>query len=214
VHFLTITLFSSLAYLPLEVFIVVVVIERILAAREKQNMMEKLNMVVGGFFSELGTSLINKIHDHFGKDEDSHRRFRINLQWTHADFNRSRALTKDLKIRNTPTNADLEALREFLKEKRSFLLSLLQNSNLLEHDQFTDLLWATTHVSEELEARNTAANLSETDIEHVVIDMERMYGHLIARWLSYAEHLKEKYPYLYSLTVRTNPFLNQPPTMK
>jgi hypothetical protein len=48
-HFLTITLFSSLAYLPLEVFIVVIVIERILAAREKQNVMEKLNMVLGGF---------------------------------------------------------------------------------------------------------------------------------------------------------------------
>jgi hypothetical protein len=33
IHFLTITLFSALAYLPLEVFIVVVLIERTLAFR-------------------------------------------------------------------------------------------------------------------------------------------------------------------------------------
>jgi hypothetical protein len=42
---------EALLYTRVEVFIVVVVIERILAAREKQNMMKKLNMVVGGFLA-------------------------------------------------------------------------------------------------------------------------------------------------------------------
>jgi hypothetical protein len=210
IHFLTITLFSALAYLPLEVFIVVIVIERVLATREKQNVIQKLNMVLGGFFSEMGTDLVSKIHDYFGKDEDAHRRFLINLQWNHADFNRARASAHSLKMEIAPANTDLEILREFLKQKRSFLLSLLQNPNLLEHEQFTDLLWATTHVAEELEVRNLVALPSESDIQHIVFDIERMYGHLISQWLFYAEHLKEKYPYLYSLTVRTNPFLNPP----
>jgi hypothetical protein len=209
-HFLTITLFSSLAYLPLEVFIVVIMIEQSLASRDKRNLMQKLNMVVGGFYSELGTELIRNIHDYFGADEATHEHFRINANWNHIEFNNARKFAHDLRIKVKPTNTDLESLKEFLKQKRAFILSLLQNPALLEHDQFTDLLWATTHVSEELEARTSFINLPEADLKHIMFDIEQMYGHLIAQWLSYAEHLKEKYRYLFSFTVRVNPFLNKP----
>ena len=206
IHFLTITLVSALAYLPLEVFLVVVVIERLLVRREKQTLMQKLNMVVGGFFSEVGNDLIRNLHDYFVSDERSHRRFAIDSQWSHSDFCNAMAFAHDLKLESIPASSDLEVLREFLKRKRPFLLGLLQNPNLLEHDQFTDLLWATTHVDEELEIRTSMANLPENDLKHVSIDIERMFGHLMAQWLAYAEHLQLNYPYLFSLVSRTHPF--------
>ncbi|HEX7474873.1 MAG TPA: hypothetical protein VF318_02820 [Dehalococcoidales bacterium] len=206
IHFLTITLVASLAYLPLEVFLVVVLIERLLTRREKLVLIQKLNMVVGGFFSEVGNDLIRNLHDYFVKDESSHRRLAVDSHWNHADFSNAMVFAHGLKLESIPTNTDLEALREFLKSKRPFLLSLLQNPNLLEHDQFTDLLWATTHVAEELEIRTSMANLPENDLKHVSVDIERMFGHLMAQWLAYAEHLKSNYPYLFSLVSRTHPF--------
>jgi hypothetical protein len=36
--------------------------------------------------------------------------------------------------------------------------------------------------------------------------MKRAYLLLISEWLAYLKHLKENYPYLFSLSVRTNPF--------
>jgi hypothetical protein len=45
-----------------------------------------------------------------------------------------------------------------------------------------------------------------SDVQHIAGDMKRVYGQLIARWISYMGHLKQDYPYLYSLAVRTNPF--------
>ena len=57
-HHIFIYLLGDLAFLPLEVFIVVIVIERILAYRDKQALLSKLNMVVGAFFSEVGNQLI------------------------------------------------------------------------------------------------------------------------------------------------------------
>jgi hypothetical protein len=206
IHFLTITLVSSLAYLPLEVFLVVVLIERLLARREKLMLMQKLNMVIGGFFSEVGNDLIRNLHDYFGKDKNSHQRFAINSHWNHADFIKAMAFGHNLKLESIPSIADLELLRGFLNSKRSFLLSLLQNPNLLEHDQFTDLLWATTHVAEELDIRTSMVNLPENDLKHVCVDIERMFGHLMAQWLAYTEHLKSSYPYLFSLVSRTHPF--------
>ena len=51
------------------------------------------------------------------------------------------------------TNQQVEALvnlHNFLAKKREILLHLLENPNLLEHESFTDLLWAVFHLSDEL----------------------------------------------------------------
>jgi hypothetical protein len=96
-------------------------------------------------------------------------------------------------------------LRDFLFEKRFFMLSLLENPNLLEHDSFTDLLLAVFHISEELSARDTLERLPLSDYNHLSGDMKRVYTLLIREWLAYMKHLKDNYPYLFSLVIRTNP---------
>jgi len=82
----------------------------------------------------------------------------------------------------------------------------LGNPNLLEHDSFTNLLWAVFHLTEELSLRKSLNGLPETDYQHLSGDMKRAYHLLIVEWLDYMMHLKTNYPYLFSLAVRTNPF--------
>ena len=81
-----------------------------------------------------------------------------------------------------------------------------ENPNLLEHESFAELLWAVSHLSEELDHRQNLGNLTQTDSKHLAGDIERAYRLLMREWLSYMEHLKKEYPYLFSLAVRTNPF--------
>ena len=102
--------------------------------------------------------------------------------------------------------ASLENLRHFLIGKRGFLLGLLENPNLLEHESFTDLLWAVFHLTEELASRADVRRLRATDYKHLSGDIKRAYIHLISEWVAYMRHLKVDYPYLFSLAVRTNPF--------
>ena len=101
---------------------------------------------------------------------------------------------------------DLQGLQDFLARQRSFLLRLLENPNLLEHDYFTELLWAVFHLAEELSHRARVKDLPDTDYEHLSGDIKRVYQLLVREWLSHMEHLKGDYPYLFSLAVRTNPF--------
>ena len=101
---------------------------------------------------------------------------------------------------------DWEGLRSFLVEKKSFLLSLLANPNLLEHESFTDLLWAVFHLAEELASRKDVSLLPESDHEHLKGDIRRVNVYLSTEWLAYMQHLQADYPYLFSLAVRTNPF--------
>jgi hypothetical protein len=77
---------------------------------------------------------------------------------------------------------------------------------LLEHESFTDLLRAVFHVTEELLSREGLADLPAPDREHLVRDAERAYAFLVRQWLDYMRHLKDNYPYLFSLAMRTNPF--------
>jgi len=64
---------------------------------------------------------------------------------------------------------DLAELKEFLAKKRDFMMTLLGNPSLLEHDRFTDLLWAVTHLDEELESRTSFDNLPEADLKHLAM---------------------------------------------
>ena len=210
VHHILIYLVGDLAFLPLEVFLVVIVIERILTRREKQAILQKLNMVIGAFFSEVGNTLLNDLLAYFDNRKEISEHLGVTQSWTSRDFKKAETFAYHLKVDVDCRNVDLEKLKGFLAGKRMFLLTLLENPNLLEHDRFTDLLWAVTHLDEELEARTSLKNLPESDLEHIAIDIQRMYDHLASEWLDYVVHLKSNYPFLFSLVLRTHPFQEEP----
>lgn len=97
-------------------------------------------------------------------------------------------------------------LRDYLKTKRDFLVRLLENPMLLDHESFTDLLRAVFHLTEELEAHGDLKTLADTDIAHLGGDIHSAYYNLVMQWLGYMKHLKKTHPYLFSLALRTNPF--------
>ncbi len=210
VHHIFIYMLGDLAFLPLEVLLVVLIIERVLARREKQAKLQKLNMVVGAFFTEVGNYLLKTLFPYFDNRAEIAEQLDINADWTKRDFRRAAAYAHDLKVELDCSKVDLEALKAFLASKRTFILTMLENPNLLEHDRFTDLLWAVTHLDEELEARHTLADLPDKDLEHLAGDIQRMYDHLASEWLDYVEHLKANYPFLFSLILRTHPFQAKP----
>jgi hypothetical protein len=205
-HHIFIYMLGDLAFLPLEVFLVVIVIERILTRREKQSIMQKLNMVIGAFFSEVGSRLLRDILRGFENSISIGQKLAVDQNWTHVDFKNAMVFASGISEKPTLSTEELEELKVYLVQKRSFLLRLLENPNLLEHERFSDLLWATFHLTEELESRKSLRDLPETDLLHIAGDIQRVYSHLSSEWVSYVEHLKSNYPYLFSLVVRMNPF--------
>ncbi len=209
-HHIFIFMLHDFAFLPLEVFLVVIVIERILTRREKLSILYKLNMVIGAFYSEVGNELLTYLLKYFRNHEEIKRNLNITSDWGPKEFKAASAYAYNLKADVDIHACNLGELKKFLQEKRLYLLTLLENPNLLEHDRFTDLLWATTHLDEELQARQSLDDIPDSDLEHLAIDIERMYDHLASEWLDYVQHLKATYPFLYSLVLRTHPFQESP----
>jgi len=196
---------AQLGFLPISVFLVTIVLNQLMAKREKQALLQKMNMVVGAYFSEVGTHLLTLI-DPAAEDPALRSRLLFTLQWTERDFAAVREKLADHPATSLPPAAGFSELRSFLLDKRDFLLLLLGNPNLLEHASFTELLWAVFHLTEELGCRADLENLSANDTAHLNGDVQRVCRLLLQEWLAYLQHLQIDYPYLYSLAVRTNPF--------
>lgn len=206
VHHIFLYLIGDIAFVFVEVLMVTLIIHQLLNEREKRTKLNKLNMVIGTFFSEVGTDLLKSFIEFDVHVDKIRGNLILSDHWSGHQFlevNKS-LMNYDFKIESQ--KGDLEKLRSFLIGKREFLLRLLENPNLLEHETFTNLLWAVFHLAEELENRVDVKTLSDTDYAHISGDMKRAYILLISQWLNYMNHLKSNYPYLYSLAVRMNPF--------
>ena len=201
---------GNLAFLPIYIIVVTLLFERVLRKRERQSVMRKLNMVIGVFFSEFGNRLLKELSEHVVGSEELKNRLRMTGSWQKKDFEEALEYLRRSNQRISIDSDALHCLKQFMAGKRSFLLSLLENQNLLEHENFTDLLWAAFHIVEELEARESFDRIPPSDKEHINGDIKRVFGHLIREWILYMQHLKEDYPYLFSLAVRLNPMIDSP----
>lgn len=86
------------------------------------------------------------------------------------------------------------------------MISMLENSNLSEHDSFTDMLWSVFHLADELQNRGAPEYLTEDDLQHMAADILRAYKMLIVEWVYYIKYLKNEYPYLYNSAVKKSSF--------
>lgn len=205
-HHIWIYLVGDIAFVPLEVLLVALILHRILSAHEKLALRHKLNMVIGAFFSEVGSDLVRSLSAFDSSAAALQAELAGAVDWSAPRFVKESRRRRDASYDMDPRRGDLAALRTFLLGKRDFLLRLLENPNLLEHATFTDLLWAVFHLTEELAHRRDPAALPDTDLQHLAGDLKRAYALLVAEWLLYMRHLKHDYPYLFSLAARTNPF--------
>lgn len=199
-------LLQDLAFLPVQVLLVTIILESLMNRREKETRLNKMNMVIGAFFSEAGTDLLRRLLVFDAGVGAISPAMMIQVNWTPRRFAEAIDLTRSHAARIDLARDDLNELRRFLLIQRDFLLRLLENANLLEHETFTDSLWAIFHLTDELAHRNDFKSLPEADLRHLAIDLDRAYKRIMAEWLAYMRNLKRDYPYLFSLALRTNPF--------
>ncbi len=205
-HHIFIYMIGDMGFLFIDVLLVVLFIERILNRREKKAIMKKLNMVIGSFFSEVGMDFLKKFSVFVKNAETLEKKLCISPQWDKKRFQTAIQEAHNFSYEIKMDKEKLCELRDFLVKKRPFMLKLLENPNLLEHERFTDLLWAVFHLTEELTLRSDdLADIPDTDSNHLVLDLQRAYSQITGAWVAYTGHLKDSYPFLFSLASRINP---------
>ncbi|HEY49538.1 MAG TPA: hypothetical protein G4O13_05790 [Dehalococcoidia bacterium] len=205
-HHIFIYMLGDIAFVPIEVLLVTLIIHRLLNEREKRSRLQKLNMVIGAFFSGVGTKLLTYFSDFDPELDRIRQHLIVSHDWSEEEFRSVSHHLKTYDYKIEIQRVDLGDLRSFLIEKKELMLRLLENPTLLEHETFTELLRSVFHLSEELESREDVSKLPATDYQHLANDIKRAYALLVHEWVDYVKYLKGNYPYLFSLSMRLNPF--------
>lgn len=204
-------IWNHLGFIPVDILVVAFLLDEIIERKEKEAMLEKLDMLMSTFFSEVGNELISQLST-VNKHKANTENLKSIKTWNQKDFDNK---LKELKNTSIDFKADiapeereefLENLRIFLVSKREFIINLINNPNLLEKEEFTGLVNAILHLDEELEHRKDLALVNDSDFGHLNGDMQRVYDKLVHEWVYYLKYLHKHYPYMIALIIRTNPF--------
>jgi len=194
------------AFLPVQIVLVTIVAGGIINRRERENRMEKTRMLAGSFFGDMGFRLLIKARDTAADSSGLSSVLSVDDAWKARDFEAAAAKLKNLPIKADCRPEDLEEIKELLTGRKMSLLIIASNPVLLEHESFTDMLWAIFHLTDELELRDDLRSLPPADTAHLNVDMERVVSSLLANWLCHMGYLREQYPYLYLMEAARNPF--------
>ncbi|WP_301664112.1 hypothetical protein [Methanoculleus frigidifontis] len=197
---------GDIAFVPLEVLLVTIVIHQMLDIRDRRKRLEMLNMIIGTFFSAVGTQLLTYRSDNDPHIANLREHLIVASDWTDETFRKVGRELRDHAYAVAIDRVDLSGLKEFLDSREEVLLRMLENPTLLEHESFNELLRAASHLAEDLQRRPDVASLPATDLGHLGGDINRVYRLLVHQWLDYMQYLQKNYPYLFSLALRTNPF--------
>jgi hypothetical protein len=204
-HHIMLWSLTSLAFLPISALVVTLLINRVLSARDKALRLEKLNMLIGLFFSNIGNELLTRCSNADPNDTDLRTHFGSSKNWVTLQSKQAQSILAKHDFKITVTPQDLIALKEFLTPRMDGLVRLMENPNLLEHERFTQLLRAVFHLAEELSYRDELENIPLADVNHIAGDIKRVHLHLCREWIHYMIHLRTNFPFLFSLAVRMNP---------
>lgn len=196
----------QLGFLPIYVFLSTIFLGNLLSRRDKRLRIRKLNMIIGVFFSEFGVELIEYISEYDKNFNALRCKMILTKNCCEKNIIDIRKVIKNHNFDVDSRNAKLNELMSFLQENKSFILELMQNPNLIEHESFTELLWAVFHLIDELQRRKDLSQLSEDDYKHLSGDIKRVYTTLVFEWTVYIKHLLNEYPYIFSLAVESSPF--------
>ena len=202
---------THLGFIPVDILIVAFLLDEIIEKKEKEAMLEKLDMLMSTFFSEVGNELIEQLSS-ANKYKASTENLKSIKDWDEKDYDNKLTELKKSSLDFTadipPEERDefLDNLRTMLSDKREFIINLINNPNLLEKEEFTELINAILHLDEELEHRKELSKVTDADFAHLNGDMQRVYNRLVYEWVYYLKYLYKNYPYKIALIIRTNPF--------
>ena len=179
-----------------------------ISRHENERRKQKLSTIISLFFTEIGNILIKEL-----VNADANKSYISSLLNSPDSFEKSNSkkIKSEIKKYKPEINTDSDLfvlIKELLIEKTGFLVSLLENSNAMEYDQLTKLLWSLMHVRDEFLNRRDAENLTADDISHLNEDLVRVYELLIILWIDNMINTKSNYPNFFGLSMYMNPFNN------
>lgn len=209
-HHILVFMTEDLAFIPIEVLVTVLIIDRILEKRDNRTKKQKINILIEVFFEEVGNELLCKLAS---KDKNCCEIGCIISEIGDSFDNDLNKLKKAINKHDLSIKLEIEdinSIYELLQTNKDIFIKFLENPYLADHDIFTDLLQAVSHLYHEIRFRKQSKVLTEVDVLHLSEDAQRVYKYLSEEWIVYMDYIQKEYPFLFNLALKNVPFNETP----
>ncbi len=189
---------QDFAFLPISVAIATIVIGEFLNERDKKERLSKTQMLTSAFFTELGTELVFRLAEITDGIDEVAKIMEENDIKDDKSLALVQKLIKESKLKVHLTEADYNATKALIKERHETLLTISSNPVLLEHENFTRLLWSIFHLVDEFALRGDYADFRPDVKCHLENDFSDTLEKLLINWSGNLLYVKTYYPNYYN----------------
>jgi len=199
-------IFNALGILPVNLLLMTFIFNKLLTVHNRDEKRKKRDMLMGVFFSECGCKILRMMAKLDTNKEQLYNCSSKPDLWEGKHYENIRKTFQNYRSSFRASASDLSTIHTFLNDYHRYILTLINHPALVDHGGFADLIWSLFHLEDELNRRPDFSSLPLTDMEHLQGDLSRVYENILIQWMDHIVYLKNNYPYLFSLAMRTSPF--------
>lgn len=189
---------QDVAFLPVSIAIATIIVGGIIDDREREQRLERMNMLASTFFSVVGAQLTRDIARATTTDRGLRRDILTGAQLDDLAALQSRIRTARMDI--DLTRETYETVRKTIRDNQMNLLVLTSNPALLEHDDLHELLTGIFHLNDEFDLRGDWDGLTDADRRHLEEDFVAVFRLLLSNWAATVRYQRENFPNFYAAT--------------
>lgn len=203
------SMIDNIVSVPFSVLITGILFNYILNRKDREREAEKVNMLVGVFYSEIGNSLLDIMVNSDECIDEIRDKALITPDWKEEDYIK---LVDDFEKFDYCINLDkidFDKLKLILDEATPMIIDLLSGNVLQNKEEFTEIIVAVFHLRCEIDDRYGEDELAEYEKEHLEKDIDIVYKLLAQRWVEYMAHIQNVHPQLFVKALIKSPFDNR-----
>jgi len=205
-HHILIFFFHDLAFLPLEVVLVSLVFEKLLSRSRSDEYHGKITMLESVFFSESGCDLLLYLHSCDPNGSQLRERLALDACWGKREYAAAAAFLKRYPFKIDSEKLDFYGIHYHLSTRHAYLLKIIDNPALMEHEDFTDLILDIYLLWEELDGHDDLYSLPPDARARLCELVNSIYTLLTDEWLDNARNIQEHQPARLNKIIQSNPF--------
>ncbi len=189
---------QDFAFLPISIAIATIIVGDYLSSKERRERAQKTQMIRSAFFSELGSALLQEMVTASGKKHAIREFFEESPIQDRKGLETVQKLIRETEMELQLDRDCYDRINDLIMNNRDNLLIIASNPVILDHEDFTDLIWGIFHLVDERRFRGSFENLSRADLAHLEKDCGEIYQLLLLNWAENILYTKEMYPNYFS----------------
>ncbi len=205
-HHLAVFGLHELAFLPLEVILVTLGLDRLVEKTHEDETQSKVSIIETLFFGESGGNMLRYLTSFDPNAPQLREILAVKEDWKSTDFVRAKRQLKSHVFRLDGGRVDFFSLHYHLAERQEYYRNLLENPAMTQSNEFTELVMKIYLLGEELDGHTDLYSLPAADQEYLCELLEEIYRELSFFWLDNAYNLSLHNRPRLRLFLRHSPF--------